>query len=115
MVHVEEDRGKLQVTVSQRFLLALQITILTSVVGAVAYPIINAGTAKARHDPFTGTDGALLRRDIEQVRQDFEDFVDDFEYYKAHHHDFALESVKDTERRMATMEEKMNRIERQRQ
>ena len=95
VVRYTEDGEGLQVHVSQRFLIGAQITILTLIVGSVGYPLVNASSSKARHDPFTGTQGAALRAEHEQLREDFDEFIRYFEDYKTHHHDFALESVKE--------------------
>ena len=96
--------------VSPRFLVGFQITLLTALVSAIGYPILNSATV-ARHDPFTGTQGAQLKEKHEQLRREFDEFVNDFEHYKVHHHDFALKSVRKTENRITRLETKVNRME----
>ena len=106
----ENEEGGLSVRVSPRFLVGFQITLLTALVSAIGYPILNSATT-TRHDPFTGTQGKALEARHERLRRDFEDFLDEFEHYKVHHHDFALESVKKTENRITRLETKVNRLD----
>jgi hypothetical protein len=106
----ENEDGGLSVRVSSRFLIGFQITLLTALVSAIGYPILNSATV-ARHDPFTGTQGAKLEAKHDRLRKEFDEFVNDFEHYKVHHHDFALESVRKTENRITRLETKVKRIE----
>ena len=113
MVQYKENKDGLRVSVSPRFLLGLQVTILTAFVGAVGYPFANMASTQVRADPFTGTQGSAMQRELDLLRRDFEDFLDEYEHYKVHHHDFALESVKKTENRITRLETKVNRLDKQ--
>lgn len=81
MVHSEEREDGLHVHISRKTVAAVLLTLLTAVFSAIGYPIVSM-VAPARHDPFTGTQGAALSERIDKVEHELEEHRKQSEAWK---------------------------------